>query len=384
MAHELKKVAVVGQAQTPYRSSAPGIHYGEMIFETVMEALDDAGLTIGDIDTVVSSGCDMLDGRSISNVFVAEAMGAHLKEESKVEEDGAYAAMYAYMRLLTDRFDTAVVVGYSKASESSPQTYTGAIGDPFFQRPLGLDGISSNALMARRYVERYGITDVQAALVAVKNRKNALANPYAQVKGDYSVEEVLASEMIASPLRRLDLCPSSDGCCALILASERRARELPHKPVWIEGVGQINDTYYPGHRDLSDLLGLRLAAQRAYRNAGIIDPPSQLDMAEVCELTSYQELMLYEALGFCAEGEGGRLVESGFTAPEGALPVNPSGGTLAANPIMAAGLARMAEAFLQLSDRAGERQVQGARRAVVHATSGMCFQSNIVYVFGAD
>ncbi len=383
MSGDLPGVAIVGQAQTPYRCAVPDTHYGEMIYRTVMEALDDAGLGIAEIETVISSGCDTLDGRSISNVFVAEAMGAFMKEESKVEEDGAYAAMYAAMRLMTGSFDTALVVAYSKSSESSPQTYTGMIGDPFYQRPFGLEGITSCALQARRYASKHGVTEAQAAQVAVKARRAALKNPYAQVKGEHTVEDVLGSEPIASPLRRLDLCPPSDGCCALVLASEKRARELGGTPVRILGLGQVNDAYYPGHRDLAELLSCRLAAQRAYRMAGVVDPASELDVAEVTEVTSYGELMLTEALGLCGDGDGGRLAESGFTAPDGALPVNPSGGTLSANVLMAAGLARLAEAYLQLAGRAGDRQVEGAKKALVHATSGLCFQSNLVYVLGS-
>jgi acetyl-CoA C-acetyltransferase len=352
-----------------------------MIYETVRGLLDRCGVEIKDVEVVIGAGDDLLDGRSISNVFTAEYAGAFLKEESKVEDDGAFAALYALMRIASGAFDTALVYGYSKASDSSPQHYSGLIADPFYLRPLGIEAITAAALQAACYFQKYGATEEQAAMVAVKNRKNALNNPHAQIKGRFTVDDVMRSPALASPIKRLDASPVTDGCAAVLLASEDAVKRLGLRPAWIRGVGFCTDSYYPGYRDLTEIGSARLAAKRAYQMAGISAPARQIDLAEIHEPFSFQELMMYEALGFCDDGEGGRLIsDSEVKTRDGRIiHANLSGGALAANPIFATGLIRVAEAAMQVTDQASERNT-GASVAVAHATSGFCMQSNIVYV----
>lgn len=377
------RVAIVGWAQTKHERRKIDTHVGEMVFSVTKAALSHAGIGIEEIDTVVSASDDVLDGRSISNVFLVEAMGAFLKEETKVEDDGAFAAMYAYYRLLSGHHQTALVVGHSKGSESSPQSYSGLIGDCFFMRPLGLEAITTSALQARAYMNRWGTTDEQVAKVAVKNRTNGLSNPHVHAAKSVTLQEVLSSPVIASPLKRLECSPVTDGAAALVLATEERARKITKRPVWIQGVGFFHDAFYPGHRDLATSRSAQLAARKAFAEADISNPRNQLDFAELFEPFAFHELLLYESLGLCAPGEGGKLCESGFTQPRGEFPVNRSGGALCANPLMATGLVRLLEASRQLS---GEADVRAGRhgRALVHSTSGLCLQSNIVFVLGID
>jgi acetyl-CoA C-acetyltransferase len=378
-----RRVAIIGQAQTAYSRRMAGLHLEEIVHRTVRAALRDAGLGIADIDTVVGAGCDTLDGRSISNVFVAEAEGAFLKDETKVEEDGAYAAYYALMRLLSGAFDTALVVAYSKGSESSLHSYSAMISDPFYQRPLGLDMTSAAALHASAFSQKYGVTAEQAASVVVKSRRNAALNPYAQERAPLTVEEVLAEPMACSPLHAPEMAPCGDGACVLVLACDERAERAANPPVWIKGVGQANDAYYIGHREsLADIPSASFAARKAYEMAGISDPSKDLDFAEIYELTSYGELALCGAMDLCQPADAGALSAAGHTALGADLPINPSGGTLAAHALLAAGLARLAEASLQISGRAGERQVKDARVGLVHSCCGLAFQSNLVFVLG--
>lgn len=378
-----RRIAVVGSAQTKYARRLADKHYGEMIYHTVNEALADAGMKIADIDTVVGAGCDVLDGRSISNVFVAEASGAFLKEETKVEADGAFAAVYTCMRMLSGAFDTALIVSYSKSSESHPHYYSGLMFEPILLRPMGLDGLTSSALQANRYMSRFGVTEEQCAAAAVKNRRNGMKNPLAQIRKEHSVEDVMRSEALATPIKKLDACPITDGVCVVVMAADGKARAAA-RPAWIKGFSHCMDAYNLGHRDLSELPALKKAAEEAYRMAGVTDPLAQLDAAEISEAFSYQELMIYEALGFCGPGEGGAFMDGGATQPGGRLPVNPSGGLLCANPIIAAGLARVAEAAMQVTGSAGERQVAGAKLALAHGTSGPCLQANAVLILGAE
>jgi len=377
----MQRVGIGGSAQTIHERRKADQNVEDMIYETVTALLEKVGLTINEVDMVMGAGDDVLDGRSISNVFTAEYAGAFLKEESKVEDDGAFAACYAFMRIASGSFDTVLVYGYSKASDSSPQHYSGMIADPFYLRPLGIEALTAAALQAQCYFQKYGASEEDAARVAVKNRRHALANPYAQIKGEYTVDEVLRSPMIASPIKRLDASPVTDGCCAMLLMSEDAVTRYGVKPAWIRGVSFCTDTYYLGHRDLTAIESAHRAAARAYKMAGITEPRKQIDMAEIHEPFSFQELMLVEALGLCDKGKGGEFVASGMADASGALPVNLSGGALAANPIFAAGLIRLAEAANQVTGQAAGHSIK-AKTAVAHATSGFALQSNIVYVLG--
>lgn len=378
----MRKVAVVGSAQTKFVRKAVNKDYREMIHDTVELALESTGLKIGDIETIIGAGCDMQDGRSISSVFAVEAMGGFLKEESKIEADGIFAAVYAYQRILSGIFDTAMVVGYSKGSECSPAQFTGTMFDPFYSRPVGLDGLTAAALQARRYMAVSGATEEQAAKVAVKNRANGKNNPYAQIGEDITVEDVLKSEVIASPIKKLDAPPISDGACVLILAAEGRAEKICPKPAWIKGVGYIMGNYYLGYSDMAELASVRQSAEMAYRAAGIKNPAKEIGVAEIYESTTFGELMLYEALGFCGKGGGGALIDSGRTQMGGSLPVNPSGGTLCANAMIASGMVRLAEAAMQVGGAAGARQVAGVKTALAHGYNGNAFQHNAVFVLG--
>jgi acetyl-CoA C-acetyltransferase len=386
----MRRVAIVGSAQTIHERRKPDQNVEDMIYETVTALLNQTGLTINDVDMVMGAGDDVLDGRSISNVFTAEYAGAFLKEESKVEDDGAFAACYAFMRIAAGAFDTILVYGYSKASDSSPQHYSGTIADPFYLRPLGIEALTAAALQAQCYFQKYGVTEEQAALVAVKNRKAAMNNPYAQIKGEHTVDDVMRSPMIASPIKRLDASPVTDGCCAILMMSDEAAERHGLKPAWIRGVGFCTDAYYLGHRDLTAIESAHSAAARAYKMAGILDPRREINAAEIHAPFSFQELMMYEALGFCDKGKGGEFVTSGASDVGGALPINLSGGALSANPIFAAGLIRLAEAANQVTGQAAgvkapslaSSSSDNSITAVAHATSGFALQSNIVYVLG--
>jgi acetyl-CoA C-acetyltransferase len=186
---------------------------------------------------------------------------------------------------------------------------------------------------------------------------------------------------VAWPLRRLNLATESDGACAMVLTTEDQAKKLG-RPVlaWITGIGWATDTYFMGDRDLWHLPSLTTAAKKACAMAGIKNPAKEIDVAEIYDITSFQELMEYEALGFCAEGEGGKFIDSGAPLSSGKLPVNLSGGMLSSNPITAAGLFKVAEAALQVSGRAGKRQAPKANVALAHGMSGICGQSNYVTI----
>lgn len=370
----MRRVAIIGSEQTVHEPRKADTNVEGMIFDTVRSLLDKTGIDIRDIENVIGAGDDVLDGRSISNVFTAEYAGAFLKEESKVEDDGAFAASYAFMRIASGAFETALVYGYGKPSDSSPEHYSGMIADPFYLRPFGIESASAAAIQAQCYFDKYNVTELDAAEVAVRNRKHALNNPYLRLESELTVGEVMASRPIATPIKTLDAPPVTDGCCALLLASGDAVKRFGLSPAWIDGVSFCTETYYPGHRDLTEARSAEKAAARAYKMAGIQDKRYEIESAELHAPFGFQELMLFEALGLCDKGQGKEYQKS--LDGNARTSINRSGGALSANPIFATGLIRLAEAASQISDQAASSH----RRAIAHATSGFCLQSNIVYV----
>ena len=377
-----KRVAIVAVAQNAGAESKDNFY--DQAYVVTREVLDKAGLTRDDIGTVVSASSDVFHGGiSCANSYYWETTGAFLKNASRQDGESLFALFYGAMRIMSGHYDTALVIGLCKGSENPPNdTCTLMYADPFYQRGVGLTETMAAALQMRLYMERYGITEEQCARVAVKNLRNALQNPYAHKKGRYTIDDILGSPRLIDPLTALQVAPKSEGMVAMILASEKKAKDIGSKPVWIKGLGSSLDSYNLGDRDL---LGgqLKNAADRAYAMAGIKDPRTKIDMAEITEPYAFQELMWCEGLGFCGEGEGGRLIDSGFTEMSGQIPVNPSGGVLANNPYVSRGLQRAVEAFLQIRGEAGERQVQKAvKTALVHGTHGYAGQCHAVAILG--
>ncbi|MHB8895773.1 MAG: thiolase family protein [Candidatus Geothermincolia bacterium] len=371
----MEEVAVVGWAQTEHRRAMERETPQSIIYMVVDEALSSCGLTIHDIDVVIDAGSDFLDGRGISTCLTVDAMGGHFKEESKVAGDGLLAAAYAYMRIASGLFSTALVVAYGKSSESDPASQTMTMCEPFFTRPLGVDGLVAAALQARSYTQRYGVSAEGTAKVAVKNRAAGASNPYAQLKQAVTLEDVLGSRELVSPIKELEAAPVTDGACAVVLAHGDVARAVRVRAAWISGLGHCSDAYSLGSRDRHRATAAARAATTALKMAGISDPLKELDLAEISEFYAYQELMLYEALGLCDEGEGEALLASGETSPGGTTPVNLSGGVLCANPLVATGLVRLADASAQVSGRAEYSPLRGAKKALAHGGGGLAMQT---------
>jgi acetyl-CoA C-acetyltransferase len=377
----MERLAIVGVGQTKYEHRKKSETFYDMVYEVTTKALSDAGYTLADIESVVTVSNDFWDGRTISGMAVQEVAGAHDKNVSTVSGDGAFGAFYGAMRVLGG-LGTTLVVAHSKGSEGDPRRITNGMFDPIYHRPLGIDAISSCALQANAYMERYSLTEEQFAQVSVKNHGNAKNNPFAQLPMDITVNDVMNSRKIADPIKLLDCSPVSDGAAAIIITTEAKARKSAKTPVWIKGIAHCAEAYFLGDRDLANPVSLKDAAKRAYAMAGIRNPFKEIDIAEIYDAFSYMEPLWLEGLGICGPGEGGRITEKGITAMEGELPVNPSGGVLSAHAVLVAGLARIIEAVLQLRGDAGARQIEGAKTALAHGINGPCGQSHCVWVLG--
>lgn len=380
----MEQVAIVGVGQTKHEKRKKGETFDTMVYEVTCKALEEAGITIREIDNVVTVSNDFWDGRTISSMAIQDACGSYNKNISTVEGDGTFGVFYGALRILSEDFRTTLVVSHMKGSEGQMNLITNAMFDPIYERNLGLDVITSSALQARAYMDKYGITEEQCAKVSVKNHKNAKNNPYAHLAMDLSVEQVMKSRMLATPIKLLDSSPISDGAAAVILASEKRASTITDKPVWIKGIAHCADAHHLGDRDLAECAALAEASRKTYEMASIKDPAKEIDAAEVYDAFSYQELMWYELLGFCGRGEGGRLIDEKVTEPNGDLPVNPSGGCLSAHPVFVAGMVRVIEATLQVRGDAGAHQIPGVKTALAHGINGPCGQSHCVIVLGRN
>lgn len=380
----MDKAAIIGIGMTKIEARKVKDTFADMAWEAVNKALDDAGITINEIDNVITTSNDFFDGRTISCMAVGDASGVRHKNCSCVEGDGTFGAFYGLARALSGSYGTTLVTAHSKGSESISSLITNAAFDPIYSRALGMDMISACAMQANSYMHRTGTTPEQLALVSVKNHGNAKRNPLAQLPMTITVKDVLKSEMIADPLHKLDCSPVSDGCCAIIIANEERAKPHKKRAVWIKGAAFCSDAYFLGDRDLSRARSLTRAAKKAYGMAGIKNPLKEVDVAEVYDAFTYQELMWLEALGLAGKEGPGKKLEKGYYGLKGKLPVNPSGGLLSGHPVIAAGLIRIAEAVKQLRGEAGKYQVKGARTALAHGVNGLCGQSHCVWILGKE
>jgi acetyl-CoA C-acetyltransferase len=377
-----RNVAIVGTGQTRYTTTRNDETYEELIFQASKVALDDAGVTADEIDAVVLSiAPEALFGIDHPERWVVGAGAAINKPIMRVNTGGATggsAAQAGFFHTASGLFDTVLVVGAEKQGDTpNTQLILNKIMDPRYEIPFGLNAISMTAFQAVRHMKKYGTSQEQLALVAVRSRKNALENPYAHLKADHTVEDVMKSKMLCWPLKLFDCPPRSSGSCAMVMMSEEKAKKMGKPLAWIRGLGATSTTYFIGDKlnglpfnEHGDWDELALASDVAYKQAGIKDPASEIDVAEIYAPFTICEVAAKEALGFCEKGHACALEEKGHWNKDGHLPVNRSGGALSSNPISVTGLARVAEAALQVTGKADEKQVEGAGTAVATAIGG--------------
>ncbi|MFB0563589.1 MAG: thiolase family protein [Candidatus Lokiarchaeia archaeon] len=371
-----RKVAIVGVGLTKMTTRRNDLTHPELSHEAVNAALKDANLTIDQIDSVIYGTMDPFDGINCPDKWDADAAGGALNlPYMKVTTGGTTgisAALAGYYHVASGLFDTALVVCTQRVGENvDAQLVLNTCVDPALERQSGWGAISVGAIQATRHMAKYGTTSEHMALVSVQNHKNAVNNPYAHLRKEITVDDVLKSRIISWPIRLLDCCPRSDGSCALIFASGDKARKITDNPAWVRGVGSIADYYYAGYKvDVADWDNLAILSRRVYKQAQIENPVKEFDMAELYNAFSIQEIMEYESLGLCERGKGSKLIEEGVTSMSGELPVNPSGGVLCTNPIGATAMVRVAEAAIQVMGKGDKRQVPNVETALAHGWGG--------------
>ena len=343
-------IAIIGLAQTDahVRFDGPEV---VLIMECVNQLLSDAGIERPDVGFTIAGSCDYLSGMPFAFVANVDGMGAWPPVyESHLEMDGAWALFEAWLRLQMGDIDVAMVVGSGKSSPCNAREVFHLQADPYVVAPLGIDPDAMAGIQARALIDAGKATEADIAEVVVRSRAAAASNPRAQVSGSVSADELLAAPYDMAPLRAHDVSPKADGAAAILIARRDRARELCDNPVWITGLDHRIESHHAGLRDLTDSESTRLAAA----GAGVADGP--VDVAELHITHSHEELILRAALGL-----------------DDTTVVNPSGGPLAGDPVMATGLTRIIEVARRIA--AGD-----ATRGVAHAASGAALQQNLVCV----
>lgn len=368
-----EKVAIVSVGYTNFRSTTPDLSYRELTYEAATKAYEEAGVEPKDIDSFVSTAEDFFEGYSIADEYCPDQLGAVLKPVNTIAGDFLQSLITAYMMILTGRLDIVAVQAMSKASN---MTTLGDLElfafDPVSNRPLAENPHFVAGLEMNRYFYESKTTRKQCAKVVVKNKRNALINPYAGHGAKIDVEDVLNSEIVSYPLTRLDISPNSDGAVVMVLASKETTKKLTDKPVWIRGVGWCSDTFSLENRDWGESTSTKIAAEMAYKMAKIDDPKREIDLVELSDLFSYKELQHLESLKFCSKGEAGKMIDDGVTEIGGELPVNPSGGSLGVgNLYECSGAQKTLEVVLQLRGEAGKRQIKNANIGLAHAWRGV-------------
>jgi acetyl-CoA acetyltransferase len=346
----MRDVAVVAFAQSHHSAEDQGIAETEIVLPVITEIKERTGLTR--FGFTCSGSCDYLQGAPFAFVSALDVLGAWPPiAESHVEMDGAWALYEAWVKLQIGEIDTALVYGFGKSSQGDLRAIMNQQLDPYHLAPLGVDQVSMAALQARAYMDRSGAKEDDLRAVAARSRASGRGNPFALHLPD---PEGSAAEQDydVAPLRPYDVAPVTDGAAAIVLAAGDRARELCERPAWIAGIDHRTEPHAPGVRDLTRSAGARTAGERAGATG--------IEIAELHAQFSHEELILREALG----------LDDGVT-------VNPSGGALSANPVMAAGLIRIGEAASRIHDGT-------ASRTLGHAASGPCLQQNLVCVLSGE
>ena len=367
-----QRCAVVGIGQTKHDAKRIDVSQAGLVREAASRALEDAGCTWRDIDAVViGKAPDMFEGVMMPELYLADALGAAGKPMLRVLTAGSVGgstAVVAASLIEAGIHERVLTVAYEKQSESNAM-WALTISMPFSVAVVAGAG-GYFAPLIRAYIARSGAPEDTGIRVALKDRKNALENPYAHLQiPDISFEQIAGSPMLWDPIRYLETCPSSDGACAMVLASEGAARGA-RKPAWVQATAMRSEpTQFAGRDQVNPHAG-RDCAKDLYRKAGIQNPRQEIDCCEIYVPFSWFEPMWMENLGFAPAGEGWKMTYEGATALDGDLPVNMSGGVLSSNPIGASGMLRFAEAAMQVRGDAGAHQVDGARRALGHAYGG--------------
>ncbi|AOB30223.1 propanoyl-CoA acyltransferase [Bordetella sp. H567] len=362
----MRKVSVIGTGMIKF-GKYPDVSLADLGWPAVKQAIADAGIEPRDIDALFCGtglGGPMPGQRIFGRLGLA---GLPIINVENACSSGSSALSLGYTAIASGRYDIVMAMGVEKLTKFNGGTIPLERED--WEVANGLVMPALYAMRARRYMHDYGLTREQLASVVVKSRRHAALNHDAQLRKETTVEEVLASRMIADPFTLYQCCPTGDGAAVVILCAEELAPKYCSRPVKVVASHVASGVFESGPRDMTNPEITVRCARETYEEAGL--GPEDIDVAEVHDAFTSAELMYYEAFGFCERGEAAQLLESGATSLGGRIPVNPSGGLLSkGHPVAATGAAQVVEVVRQLQGRCGSRQVEGAKVGLTHATGG--------------
>jgi benzoylsuccinyl-CoA thiolase BbsB subunit len=362
----MKGVSVIGVGMIPF-GKYPDTNITDLGWPAVKAAIKDAGIDPRRIQAVYSGtarGGAMVGQRIMGRLGLA---GLPIINVENACSSSSSAMAQGVMAVSSGAYEVVLVIGVEKLTKFGGGTLP--LDEDDWEVRLGLSMPALYAMRAQRYMHEYGVSLKDVAGVSVKNRKNGALNPDAQMRKEVSVDEVLASRMIADPFTLLQCCPTGDGAAAIILASTPIAKQLRSDAIEVRASHLTSGRFMSGFRDMTSPEITVRGAREIFEEAGL--GPEDIDVAEVHDAFSIAELIYYEAFGFCGRGEGVALLHSGATGIGGRIPINPSGGLLAkGHPVGATGAAQVVEIVRQLRGEAEARQVQGAKVGMTHATGG--------------
>jgi acetyl-CoA C-acetyltransferase len=358
-------VAIVGIGHTRPSPERLDVDYSELAYEAIAMALEDAGAELADVEHAVTAALDFVDGRTIASMSTAEVVNSYLKPEARLCGDGINAVLYAWAKMRVGTYRIGLVLAHAKESQGRQPDIENAAFDPFTSRRLGADGDVVAALAAQRFYAATGVTPEDAAGAVVRARRAGATNPRLDPPGETTVEEVLTSAPLSTPLRALDKAPLGDAAVALVLATGDAATGLGTTPVWIRGAAVCTGGYFDT-RDLASIEALEDAKAKTDRLAGW--DGTAADLVEMSAQYGFQVPQFAPAFGLAPDDE--RLT--------------PSGGWLAAGSQVTSGLYRTAEAAHQLRGTAGAVQRTDARRAYASGFHGLGAQTHAVIALEAD
>jgi acetyl-CoA C-acetyltransferase len=375
-----KRAAIVATGQTHHRSSRLDVNGIEIINEAVTRCLEDAELTIDDIDAIVIGNMDHFEGINYVDTWSIDGAGAFMKPIFKLTTGGTTGSTVGqagYYLTASGLFDKVLAIGWEKNSESDTTAAITTAFDPIWDRLVFAGAIGGLATEAMAYMNKYGITEKDAARVAVRDRKHACNNPYAQLRKEITIEDVMNSPMLSDPIKLLDVCPRTDGACAVVYANEDYAEKICPKPAWFHGASVKHPYNILCDYDWQDRLpSMQIAAKEVFQKTGIKNPLKEIDVMELYLPYSCAGLSWIEAIGLCGPGEAPKLLWDGITDMGGELPINPSGGVIATNCIGATALLRICEAAIQIMGKGDARQVPDVKTAMSTGFGG-CFWSDV-------
>lgn len=358
---------------------SPEVSYKELMYEAAVRAYEDVGINPRkDVDSFIGVSEDFWEGTSIFDEYLPDQIGGALRPVCTIGNEGLHGIATAAMQVKTGQFRVVAVESHSKVSEVvSPLSVMSLAFDPILNRPLNFNPHMIAGLEMSRFLYDSGVSREECAKVVAKNRASALKNPNAAYPAKIEVAEIMKSEDSFPPMKKLEMSAPADGALVFVVASEKRAKELTDNPIWIDGIGWMNDTPTLENRDWANARYAALAMKMASKQAGY--GAQDVDLFEIDDTYAYKEIQHAGALGICDP-----LDYQDFEA-DGWAPVNPSGGSLGCGHLLdATGLLRLAEAVYQLRGTAGPRQIKDANRALVQSWRGVPTTSGAVALLSND